>query len=341
MCTNPKTITREGYYKEDNYNGKKGEPYRIITYSKCGSCKQCIAEKANNWVIRNDYESKAYKKICFITLTYKDNPKFLIKKDLQDFIKRFRRRIEYHGYKEKIRYFAVGEYGTLKGRPHYHIIIYNWADKNAKYIGTNKKMNILFKSELIESVWGKGLTTYQIFDNHEIPYISLYATPQEQFKKAYKIKRETAKKIYSELNNKRKIEIEDYKSRLNKIKTLKKAIIESEKKKNEYIAIKEFNIWSKALGWEEFKANYNPKIKVFKEYIEDKEFLTPTPWIKKLANKFNDKSAIEEMKKRAKYEIEMNLTAEDKATINKLEELIKNKKDVLEWDTKKRKIEDL
>ena len=59
MCINPKKIELNGEYKEDNWKGKKGERYNVEAFIKCGTCSQCIAEKANNWVIRNYYENKA------------------------------------------------------------------------------------------------------------------------------------------------------------------------------------------------------------------------------------------------------------------------------------------
>lgn len=44
----------------------------------------------------------------------------LDKKDLQKFFKRLRK---YHD--QKIKYYAVGEYGTKFHRPHYHVILFN------------------------------------------------------------------------------------------------------------------------------------------------------------------------------------------------------------------------
>jgi hypothetical protein len=60
-------------------------------------------------------------------------------KDLQKFFKRLRKLTN-----EKLKYYAVGEYGSTKKRPHYHIILFNanpehikraWALNN-KHIGT-------------------------------------------------------------------------------------------------------------------------------------------------------------------------------------------------------------
>ncbi len=60
----------------------------------------------------------------------------LRKKDVQDFMKRLR----YYSGVNDIKYFAVGEYGSKRWRPHYHIILYNvdyediyraWMDEGA------------------------------------------------------------------------------------------------------------------------------------------------------------------------------------------------------------------
>lgn len=333
MCLNPKWIYKNGKRKENSYNGLKDEYYEIGLYSKCGSCEQCQNEKSNNWLVRNTYESKRWDKISFVTLTYAETPYILLKKDLQNFIKRLRRHIDYRGG-EKLRYFAAGEYGLLNGRPHFHILIYNWNDTKAKYLDINKKQNILYKSEIIHKVWGKGRTSYQEFEPHEIPYISLYETPKEQFKRAYKMtltkantlrrlaksnsamSDETKKNLYKELN-----EIE---------KVLKKS-------KEEYLAIKEFNTWSTALGWEKFLEEYNSApVHDFNCYIDDKIFAIPSPWVKKLANE-GDIQAIEEMKRRTEEETEKSeeqLKAKNETNVNAI-----RKNDILSWKDKKTKEE--
>lgn len=65
-----------------------------------------------------------------MTMTYETEPKSfnghgtLKKKHLQDFWKRLRKKaLNYSEF--KIKYYAVGEYGTSSLRPHYHAIVYN------------------------------------------------------------------------------------------------------------------------------------------------------------------------------------------------------------------------
>lgn len=337
MCLNPKWIYKSGFYKSSNYRGKKGEFYELGTYSKCGCCEQCNAEKANNWVVRNYYEAKSHEKIAFVTLTYKNNPIILLKKDLKDFIKRLRRRLEYHN-NEKIRFFAAGEYGTLNNRPHFHIIIYNFNDPEKKFLELNKRKNILYKSDLINEVWGLGRTSYQEFNLHEIPYISLYETPKEKFKRAYKLTMEKAKRL-KEIYKSKAFKISK-KRRKQLVAGLKEYEDELKAKKAEYIAIKEFNTWSIALGWEKFYDEYAKSSEyTFTEYIEDKEFVTPSPWVKKLANMGDIQAAKEMFKREEECEKSANEDEERTKNLNKI--LNRRKKELIDWNEQKDEIEEL
>lgn len=336
MCLNPKSIHRQGRYLENNYRGKKGDDYDVYVMSKCGHCAECVNEKANNWVIRNHYEMQEHKKACFITLTYKDNPKFLIKKHLQDFIKRLRRHLEYRKINDKLRYFACAEYGTLRGRPHMHIIIYNWKESWDKllYKGINKKHNVIYESETIKKVWKYGLTSYQMFEEHEIPYITLYDTPKEQNKKAYIMQKDKAKRYLTELKEKKQSNVH----RKYIIRLLEEELKKIESTKEKYIMVKEFNTWSLGLGWKKFQEQYTNNY-TFTEYIEDKEFITPSPWVKKLANLGNE-NAIKEMLRR-ESELTANLTAEEYKSLHRVNYSHKHGNDIIKWQKKLEFMEEL
>ena len=87
----------------------------------CGKCFTCRSKYRLSWQLRLQHELLSYNyNAMFLTLTYDDDNlptnETLVKKDVQDFIKRLRK-----FYNDvKIRYFAVGEYGSEKHRPHYH-----------------------------------------------------------------------------------------------------------------------------------------------------------------------------------------------------------------------------
>lgn len=109
----------------------------------------------------------------FVTLTYdynhvpitKKGVLTLDKKDLQKFFKRLRitRKRAKTNYtiegltgKKKIKYYAVGEYGDLKERPHYHAVIFNAARPE------------------IETSWGLGAIDIQPVTNRAIRYVLGY-----------------------------------------------------------------------------------------------------------------------------------------------------------------------
>jgi hypothetical protein len=87
--------------------------------------------RSSHWSFRINEESKKAKTSCFLTLTYEDQPlspnglPTLVKKDYQKFIKRLRKLVPSLKGKNRLKYFACGEYGTKTQRPHYHAIAFN------------------------------------------------------------------------------------------------------------------------------------------------------------------------------------------------------------------------
>lgn len=117
----------------------------------------------------------------FITLTYdnKHLPKnnTLIKRDLQLFFKRLRKNI----HPLKIKYFACGEYGDEKERPHYHAIIFGYdfrVKDEYNEISPFKETDYgtLYNSTLLEKTWGKGHTTTAECNFETAAYVARYCT---------------------------------------------------------------------------------------------------------------------------------------------------------------------
>lgn len=94
----------------------------------CSKCPPCIRRRTSGWSYRLTKEGEVSKTALFVTLTYNTDtipitPKGymnLKKSDVQKFMKRLRKLTD-----EKIKYYAVGEYGSIKMRPHYHLILFN------------------------------------------------------------------------------------------------------------------------------------------------------------------------------------------------------------------------
>lgn len=91
----------------------------------CGKCAFCAVTRRSDWSTRLQFEGRLHLVKKFVTLTYA-NPHLtwnhgnsqLVKADLQKWFKRVRKS------GAKIRYFAVGEYGSNTFRPHYHVLLF-------------------------------------------------------------------------------------------------------------------------------------------------------------------------------------------------------------------------
>lgn len=118
---------------------------------KCGKCIECCKEHAEVWAMRCMDEASLHDKNCCLTLTYADTDGNLHKDHLQKFIKRLR----YYVEPLKIRYYGCGEYGGLKNRPHYHLIIFGWCPDDMIYRFTKKSIKY-YKSKMLEDIWGYG-----------------------------------------------------------------------------------------------------------------------------------------------------------------------------------------
>ncbi|AXH76280.1 MAG: replication initiator protein [Microviridae sp.] len=97
----------------------------------CGKCPACLSTRRRTWAHRIMLETRINpNRSTFLTLTYAEEkcPRTsegfgtLELKHLQDFWKRLRKNTGL-----KLRYFAVGEYGELSVRPHYHAALWGLA----------------------------------------------------------------------------------------------------------------------------------------------------------------------------------------------------------------------
>lgn len=124
-CIQPKTIWPHRSVEWCDAN----EEYSLSV--PCGKCLACLSNRRNEWAFRLEQEYKYSSSAYFVTLTYDEKHlrtnKSLNKRDVQLYLKRLRKRDGTH----KIRYYAVGEYGTKSARPHYHILLFNVANESA------------------------------------------------------------------------------------------------------------------------------------------------------------------------------------------------------------------
>lgn len=118
----------------------------------CYRCDGCRRARAADLVTRLLVETLGHKLACLVTLTYADEflppLRSLNRAHARSFLKRLRRAVEYHGGGRGLRLFLVGEYGTLSGRPHYHLIVWG-ADASTVWDGRSF-------SDLVAAAWSMG-----------------------------------------------------------------------------------------------------------------------------------------------------------------------------------------
>lgn len=131
----------------------------------CGRCPSCVKRRVSQWSFRLMQEEKVSSSAHFITLTYdtKHSPitragyMSLNKRDIQLFFKRLRKT-----NLERLKYYAVGEYGGSTYRPHYHVILFN-AD-----IST------------IQTAWGLGHCHYGQVTGASVGYTLKYMSKRKR-----------------------------------------------------------------------------------------------------------------------------------------------------------------
>lgn len=296
MCTNKKLINLtvpddlKLMWKYPNYLAEKYEknlqPQMLV---KCGKCYECKKENARNWLYKIWLESLDYTEKIFITLTYKKAPKYnnLEKHELQNFIKRLRK----DNPNNKIKYFAAGEYGEEKGRPHYHIIILGWQPKDLRFWKLSRKGHRLYRSKYLNKLWGLGIETIQAFHPDTVGYLTLYLNKNQELDESVNKKAVAYKKWHmNELKIKHGLltthKLSNNKIKLVKVKRVKDLTKEQHKAyKKDYNELMksitmskepEFQIYSKGMGWNSYiKRKYYKYDMIINNYIYErpKEYL--------------------------------------------------------------------
>lgn len=144
---------------------KYKSPLKVLP---CGQCLECRIARSRQWANRIMMEAiSSGDKVYFITLTYDSqhvphsttvdgvDVLTLRPEDLQKFIKLLRRMQKYY-HDNKIRFYAVGEYGSQFHRPHYHLIVFGLILDDIEEYGRNKAGRMLHTSKTIEDLWSRG-----------------------------------------------------------------------------------------------------------------------------------------------------------------------------------------
>lgn len=136
----------------------------------CRKCLGCRLAKSREWANRAVMEQCYHDQSWFLTLTYDDDhlPRSfatdqftgeiisvhgtLVKKDLQDFLKRLRKNA-----RQSFRYFSAGEYGGQTFRPHYHLLIFGLSLDDLSVVSRNFAGQQYYVSDIISKCWPQGI----------------------------------------------------------------------------------------------------------------------------------------------------------------------------------------
>lgn len=143
------------FYVKDKFTGENIP----VPCSKCPPCKK---RRTSGWSFRLVKEGERSTSALFVTLTY--DTKYvpisekgfmnLDKTHVQKFMKRLRKLSN-----TKLKYYACGEYGSKRMRPHYHIILFN-SDKEKvekAWALDNKPIGQIYIGEVNEASIGYTL----------------------------------------------------------------------------------------------------------------------------------------------------------------------------------------
>lgn len=156
----------------------------------CGQCLPCRFNKRREWTHRILLEARQYSDNAFISLTYSDEhlPRTapadaaeLVPEHLQLFLKRLRAR--YFAWQQarrvndiqRLRFFAVGEYGDETQRPHYHVAAFNFP--TCRRGRTNHRARVCCEvCSMVGEAWGLGSVDLGILETGSAQYVAGYVT---------------------------------------------------------------------------------------------------------------------------------------------------------------------
>lgn len=167
------SVTGDG---EISFSPRSGDISHSIELP-CGQCIGCRLRRSSDWATRCVHEAALHETNSFVTLTYSDatlegrqNPFTLDRRDVQLFLKRLRKSIA----PQKILYLGAGEYGGQTGRPHYHLIIFNYWPPDAVH-HSGSLGNLLYSSGTLDALWNLGFTLTGSVTKASANYVASYA----------------------------------------------------------------------------------------------------------------------------------------------------------------------
>lgn len=150
----------------------------IFMQVPCNKCLECVESKRSALRTRMLLEQMSHENCpqIFITLTYNNDhlpADGVSRDDVRRFLNRFHLYLGRAGFPTYFRHVMFSEYGSLRGRPHYHGLLYgiNWLTDNLR----------LKFIEVLEKAWNKGFVYVKVVDGSVSRYVSKYVGKDVSF----------------------------------------------------------------------------------------------------------------------------------------------------------------
>lgn len=151
-------------YNDDNLPYTDLRPMMDVKKADLDNCKGLVDEKP----ILRGTEARDVS-------TWKQLQPTLVPNDITLFLKRLRKRVDRDNPGQRLRYFAVGEYGSKYGRPHYHLIIFGWRPSDL-VIHEVRANYTVYRSPTLEKLWTYGYSTVGDVNAGVAKYCARYVT---------------------------------------------------------------------------------------------------------------------------------------------------------------------
>lgn len=184
-CTNPLVGFRARYSNPSTgkysvvFNSKEGSVGDKVIVG-CGKCCSCVEGRAWEWFVRCLHESKMHEFNSFVTLTYDDDnlPKQVAGELTQDYMQLNYRDVQLFHKRLRdnvgpFRFFVVAEVGDVSRRLHWHGIYFGLRFADSVRVGGPDAAPV-FKSEILERNWSKGMCSVGPVEPGSIRYVCNY-----------------------------------------------------------------------------------------------------------------------------------------------------------------------
>ena len=177
------------------YNRKRGTG-KIYETIPCNNCYACKLNNSAQWATRDVLECEDHDHRYWITLTYDEEHLPIYKyftdgenyfendgtwtgtlepEDVDKFMNSLRKYFERKGI-TGIRYYYAGEYGSLNGRPHYHMLLWGTPLDLSQFYDfhVDDRHKLHWKSKEIDHFWGKGFADITEIEWSNAAYTARY-----------------------------------------------------------------------------------------------------------------------------------------------------------------------